>query len=180
MILIINGSPNKDGKTFKITNQLLKGVQDQISIINAYKVNVESCQDCKYCNHAIGCSRNDDMNDIYTKLYKADTLIISSPIYFGGLSDKTMAIINRFQRFYSQKFELKDANIPRFKNIILVASQGSDKTRMFNGAKETLNILNKLFEPDQIFEIYAPSSDEEAYITQDIQIQIQQINNHLK
>lgn len=180
MILIINGSPNKDGKTFRITNQLLKGIEQEVSIINAYQVNVESCQDCKYCNHAIGCSRNDDMNDIYTKLYKANTLIISSPIYFGGLSDKTMAIINRFQRFYSQKFELKDRNIPTFKNIVLVATQGSDKTRMFNGAKETLNILDKLFEPNQIFEIYAPSSDEETYITKDILDQIEVINQIIK
>lgn len=180
MILILNGSPNKDSKTMSITNQLLKEVTDDISIINAYNVNVESCQDCKYCNHAIGCARNDDMNDIYTKLYQADTLIISSPIYFGGLSDKVMAIINRFQRFYSQKWELKQGEIPSFRSIILVASQGSDKTRMFNGAKETLNILDKLFEPNNIFEIYAPSSDDASYINTEIKTRIFDINQHLK
>lgn len=176
MILILNGSPNKNSKTMAVTNRLLKNITDDISILNAYDQNIESCQDCKYCDHAIGCSRNDDMNNIYTKLYKANTLIISSPIYFGGLSDKIMSIINRFQRFYSQKFTLKEGSIPTFKNIILVVSQGSDKNRMFNGAKETINILDKLFEPENVFELYIPSSDQSNYITQDIKDQIIKIN----
>ena len=179
MILVINGSPNKDGKTMSITNRLLKENTKDLSIINAYDVSVESCQDCKYCDHAIGCSRNDDMNNIYTKLYQADTLILSSPIYFGGLSDKLMAIINRFQRFYSQKFTLKEGSIPKFKNIILIATQGSDKTRMFNGAKETLNILDKLFEPDYCDMILIDSSDQKPLLSKEDILLINQIKKKM-
>ena len=180
MILILNGSPNKNSKTMNVTNRLLENNDSEIALINAYKVDVESCQDCKYCDHAIGCSKNDDMNDVYTKLYKADTLIISSPIYFGALSDKLMTIINRFQRFYSQKFTLKQGSIPTFKNLILVSTQGSDKARMFNGAKETLNILDKLFEPEFISEILIPSSDQSPLLTSNDIEKINEIKKKMK
>jgi multimeric flavodoxin WrbA len=179
MILILNGSPNKNSKTLQVTNLLIKQTNEQMKLINAYNVNVESCIDCKYCDHAIGCSQNDDMNEIYTQLYKADTLIISSPIYFGALSDKLMTIINRFQRFYSQKWTLKEGQIPSFKTIILVATQGSDKERMFNGAKETLNILDKLFEPQYINYILIPSSDTSPLLNDQHLLKIEEIKKHI-
>lgn len=179
MILVLNGSPNKNSKTMGITRDLINIPNEEISIINAYDVNIESCRDCKYCDHAIGCKHNDDMNDIYTLLYKADTLIISSPIYFGGLSDKLMVIINRFQRFYSQKYVINDSNLPSFRNIILVSSQGSDKMRMFNGPLETLNILDKLFSPNYIDSILVPESDKKDYINRSIKEQILNIKKRL-
>lgn len=167
MILVLNGSPNKDSKTMKVVNQLLKDNSEKITRLNTYDLIVDSCDDCKYCDHQIGCSKKDDMTPIYTLLKSADTLIIASPIYFGGLSDKIMKVINRFQRYYSQKFVLKNMNIPQFKNLILVSTQGSDKVRMFNGAKETMNILTKLFEPTYSAEILIPESDSTPLLNED-------------
>lgn len=175
MILVLNGSPNKLSKTMSIVNRLLDDTNENIEIINAYKKDVASCSDCKYCDHALGCSKNDDMNEIITKMYKADTLIIASPIYFGALSDKLMTIINRFQRFYSQKYTLKTSLIPSFTNIILIATQGSDKTRMFAGAKETLHILDKLFKPRYCDSILVANSDQDTYITNEVINQISKI-----
>ncbi len=173
MIVIINGSPNKKSKTMSVTNKLLEHTSESITTINTYDVNVQSCDDCQYCNYKIGCSKKDDMNDICEKLYEADTLILSAPIYFGGLSDKIMSIINRFQRFYSQKYILKEGSIPHFKNLILISTQSSDKTRMFNGAKETLNILDILFKPTYLGQILIPSSDQTPLLSEE---DIQNIN----
>jgi multimeric flavodoxin WrbA len=180
MILILNGSPNKNSKTMQITNLLLKNNTSSIKVINAYDKKVDSCRDCKYCDHAIGCSRNDDMNDIITNLYKADTLILSSPIYFGSLSDKLMSIINRFQRFYSQKYTLQDGHLPAFKNLILIATQGSDKTQMFDGAKQTLHILQSLFDVPYMDMILVPSSDQDNYVSDSVKDDILRIQKALK
>lgn len=160
MILVINGSPNKDSKTLNVTKEVLKHSKEEIKYIDAYNINIESCDDCKYCNTKIGCVKKDDMEEIYELLYKAKSLIISSPIYFGGLTDKTMKIINRFQRFFEQKYFLKNTNIPRFNNLILISTQGGINTDMFNGAKQTFKILELLFNTDYSSILTIPETDE--------------------
>lgn len=158
MILVFNGSPNKDSKSLSIVNEILKN-EEEVIIINSYSQNIKSCDDCKYCTKIIGCSKDDDMTDIHELLMRARTLIISSPIYFGSLSDKLLIIINRFQRYYGQKFDLKDTNIPKLNNLIFVNTAGSKKSRMFNGVKETQWILTKLFQPENSLYIHVSESD---------------------
>ena len=159
MILVINGSPNKDSKTLSVTKEILKYSNEEIKYIDAYKVNVDSCDDCKYCNTKIGCVKRDDMDEIYDLLYKANSLIISSPVYFGGMSDQTMKIINRFQRFFEQKFTIRKGEIPTFNNLIFVSTQGGVNTDMFDGVIQTYKILSFLFNPDYKDIITIPSTD---------------------
>lgn len=159
MILILNGSPRKESTTMKITNELIKNSKQEVVIIDSYKKHIQSCDDCKYCTKKIGCSKNDDMNAIYPLLYKTDTLIISSPIYFGAVSDQLLAIINRFQRYYGQKFELKDSNLPRINQLITITTQGSVRRKMFRGATLTHEILCSLFQPQKQSLIQATNSD---------------------
>lgn len=159
MIVVINGSPNLDSKTLGITKEIIKYTDKEINYVDAYTVNVESCDDCKYCKFKIGCIKKDDMEFIYELLYKADTLIISSPVYFGGMTDKVMKIINRFQRFFEQKYSMKNNDIPKFHNLIVVSTQGGADINMFNGIYETFKILNLLFTPDYSDIVTAPSTD---------------------
>lgn len=148
----------------EVTNSLLKDTTNEIKIINTYDLQIESCDDCKYCEYKIGCTKKDQMEEIYTLLNNADTLILSSPIYFGTMTDKMMKVINRFQRYYSDKF-IHEIDVPTFKNMLLICTQGSEKTRMFNGAKETFHILNRLFSPLFSDMILIPSSENIPLIT---------------
>ncbi len=159
MILVLNGSPNKDSQTLKITKRLFDKKTELIKIVNLYSQKFDSCDDCGYCNNKIGCKIKDDMDDIYDLLEKSTTLVISSPIYFGCLSDVTMKAINRFQRYYNQKFSLKDNDLPSVENLVLVATQGGSDKRMFSGAKETMRIMSILFEPKKYLEILVPNAD---------------------
>ncbi len=160
MILILNGSPNKESTTMTITHKLIEDLKQETLIVNTYGLNVTSCDDCKYCSTKVGCKYSDDMDKIYKYLLKTDTLIISSPIYFGSLSDKLMKVINRFQRYYSQRFDLKDPNVPNIQNLILITTQGSFKKKMFKGAALTYDILMALFNTQNNFKIQAIKSDE--------------------
>ncbi len=161
MILVINGSPNTKSQSMSVTKSIIKDKKN-VKIINAYDKTITSCDDCKYCEKKIGCSKKDDMQYIYDLLKQTDTLIISSPIYFGALSDKLLTIINRFQRYYGQKFDLKEGNIPQIKNIITITSQGSTKNSMFKGTRLTHNILIKLFQPDYNKILQAKNCDIES------------------
>ncbi len=163
MILILNGSPNKNSKTMHVVNTLLNTKED-IKTINAYDLNISSCDDCKYCEKKIGCVKKDDMQEIYKLLEQANTLLIASPIYFGAMTDKMMKLINRFQRYYSDKF-IHNIEVPTFDNLILVSTQGSQKVRMFNGALETMHILERLFAPTYYDSILIPYSDNTPLLT---------------
>lgn len=160
MILVINGSPNKNSKTLSVTNEVLKYSNEEIKYINAYSIEIESCDDCKYCHTKKGCIKRDDMDIIYELLYQANTLVISSPVYFGGMTDKTMKIINRFQRFFEQKYSLKDNNIPRLNNLLVISTQGGVNIKMFDGVYQTYKILELLFNPDYSEIVTAPSTDD--------------------
>ncbi len=157
MVLLLNGSPNRDSKSLSIAKYILK--DNTYEVINAYDYNISSCDDCKYCEKKIGCSKKDRMIDIIDLLYKTDTLIVSSPIYFGAFTDKLLTIINRFQRFYGQKFTLKDSSTPKIKTLITITTQGSEKKFMNNGALVTHQILSKLFDVEKDFVVQATNCD---------------------
>lgn len=159
MILILNGSPNTNSKSMSITNKLTEN-KKKIVKFNSYDLVIDSCDDCKYCTTNLGCIKSDDMEDIYNALENTNTLIVSSPIYFGSLSDKLMKIINRFQRYYGQKYDLNDTNTPKIKNLVFVTTQGSEKLKMINGANLTLDILSTLFESKNIYSINSIKSDD--------------------
>ncbi|PAT02170.1 hypothetical protein CI105_02160 [Candidatus Izimaplasma bacterium ZiA1] len=156
MILIINGSPNKNSKTLKLAKSF--ATKDYM-IINAYEQLINSCDDCKFCETKDGCKFNDDMNNIYNIINEVDTLIISSPIYFGSLSDKTMSIINRFQTYFSKKYQRKES-VPTIKNLILVSTQGSYRKEFFNGPLQTMFILSKVFSSTFSEHLLIPSADQ--------------------
>ena len=180
MILIINGSPKEDSRTLRITKKLIENNDDTIITIDAYRLNVEPCDDCMYCNYRTDCKKQDDMDDIYKHLYHADTLIISSPIYFGGLSDQCMKIINRFQRFFSEKWVIKTNNTPIIKNLILISTAGSKDMAMFNGPLVTIDILSKLFQSKYVNHILVPNAEQENYITQEISQSVSLIIDQIK
>jgi len=159
MILVINGSPNQNSKTMSVVYELLKEETDVIKVIDSYQSKIISCDDCQYCSKAIGCPKQDDFESISNLIYHASTLIIASPVYFGGLSDQSMKIINRFQQYFGQKFMIKDKNYPRPRNLIFITTQGSKKRAMNKGPKQTFNILSSLFSPQKSIQIYIADSD---------------------
>lgn len=98
-ILIITGSPRRNGNTDRLAQSFAKGAEEsnqvEIVSVNDYKVN--PCIGCNSCYMSEGnkCFQNDDMETIYEKLLKTDILIIASPVYFYGISSQLKAIIDR-------------------------------------------------------------------------------------
>ena len=52
-------------------------------------------------------SRNDDMSLIYEKMSRADLLVITSPVFFYGLSAQLKAVIDCFHNPIRDTFRLK-------------------------------------------------------------------------
>jgi len=138
--LILNGSPHQNSHTMQLTTALF----GKHPTIHVYDLDLKSCDDCKYCTHVAGCKfKKDDMTTVIEAINNADTLIIASPIYFGALSDQLLKVINRFQQFFSAKFNL-NAPYPTVDKLYFVNTCGADNETMFDGARLTMNILASL------------------------------------
>ena len=135
-VLLINGSPHKEGCTFtaltEIKNQFEReGIDSEIFWIGNKPV--RGCIACLKCGHGDGkCAFDDDpANEIAEKIIESDGLIVGSPVYYAGPNGALCAILDRV--FYSSgaDFAFKPAA------AIVSCRRG--------GASATFDRLNKYF-----------------------------------
>ena len=102
-ILAINGSPQKGGNTEFLLKEILsycKGADCEIVNVHDAVTSAKTpfCTTCTTpCNKS--CYRGTKLDELYTKVDKADFVIFGSPVYFGSMSaqlktffDKTRAV----------------------------------------------------------------------------------------
>ncbi|ADL53900.1 flavodoxin family protein [Clostridium cellulovorans] len=102
--LIFNGSPRKNGDTQAMINEFRKHINGEVKIIDAYYANIKPCTDCRYCHHSEGCSKKDDMQEVYDYILECDNIIIASPLYFSELSGQLLAVMSRLQTYWCARF----------------------------------------------------------------------------
>jgi len=100
-ILILNGSPSKDGNTLALANAFKDGAESkghEVTLLNVAHKKVNGCMSCNYChNQGNGkCVQKDDMQEIYPLLQEADMIVFASPIYYFTMSAQLEAVIHRF------------------------------------------------------------------------------------
>jgi len=55
------------------------------------------CLQCDYCLEHKECISKDDMQELYTMLKDAHGIVIATPVYNGGVSAQTKAVMDRFR-----------------------------------------------------------------------------------
>ena len=100
-ILILNGSPSKNGNTLALANAFKEGAESKghdVTLLNVAHKKVNGCLSCNYChNQGNGkCVQKDDMQEIYPLLQEADMIVFASPIYYFTMSAQLEAVIHRF------------------------------------------------------------------------------------
>ena len=97
MILGICGSPRKQATEHVLTEALnmleKKGFQTEFFTVRGK--NIGFCQHCDYCMRTKVCKLKDDMYTLYPSLKKAEGLVIATPVYNGGISAQTKAVMDR-------------------------------------------------------------------------------------
>ena len=104
-VLLINGSARMNSVSSALGEHLIKSQQgvSEICRNNAYKMNVKPCMGCGWCDKNIGCVF-DDMDDFFADFEAADYLVITTPVYNGGVPAPLKAVVDRFQRYYALRF----------------------------------------------------------------------------
>ncbi len=96
-IVILNGSPRKDGNTMCMINCFAKGLGEShsLEVIRLEERNLKGCSACYQCESTHSCVEDDDAANIIEKLTKADFIIFASPVYWWGFSSQLKMIIDK-------------------------------------------------------------------------------------
>jgi multimeric flavodoxin WrbA len=101
-VLLINGSPHKDGCTFTALNEVAKtleknGIESEILYLGVKPI--AGCIACGKCFDQKKCVFDDKVNEILTRCDEFDGLVIGSPVYYAGPSGQLRAFLDRL--FYA-------------------------------------------------------------------------------
>ena len=102
-VLLINGSPHKEGNTFIALSEVAKALEAngiETEIVGIGVKAVQGCIACGRCAQLGRCVFNDDLyNTIREKLAGADGIVVGSPVYYAGPNGSLCALLDRL--FYS-------------------------------------------------------------------------------
>ena len=97
-VLGIVGSPRKNGNTEILMKEVLKVARDancETEMFLMSEKQVAPCDACGTCFETGSCVVQDDMQELYAMLERADAIIFGSPVYFGSVSAQTKAVMDR-------------------------------------------------------------------------------------
>ncbi|MGN0459870.1 MAG: flavodoxin family protein [Ruminococcus sp.] len=98
-VLILSGSPRKDGNSDILCNEFMKGAEEsgnRVEKIRVAEKNIGYCRGCYYCRESGGkCVIKDDMAEILEKIIACDVLVLASPVYFYSIDAQLKALIDR-------------------------------------------------------------------------------------
>ena len=133
-VLILNGSPRKDGNTARAIKELentfaAEGVETDI--IQVGNKDIRGCIACTSCYKTGKCVADDIVNEIAKKFEDADGLIVASPVYYASPNGTLVSCLDRL--FYSTRFDKR----MKVGASVAVARRG--------GCSATFDMLNKYF-----------------------------------
>lgn len=101
-VLLINGSPHKDGCTFTALNEVAKtleknGIETEILYLGVKPI--AGCIACGKCSQLGKCFIDDKVNELLARCDEFDGVVIGSPVYYAGPSGQIRAFLDRL--FYA-------------------------------------------------------------------------------
>ena len=134
-VLLINGSPHKNGCTFTALSEVAKtlnesGVETEIFHIGAKPVG--GCVACGGCSGKGQCVFNDGIvNELIAKAKEADGFVVGSPVYYASPNGNLLSVLDR--AFYAGK-----------NNFVHKPAAAIASARRA-GTTATLEVINKYF-----------------------------------
>ena len=106
-ILLINGSPRKNGNTTRLVQEITRGIEShrgQYEIIRIQDLTIKPCTACDACIKAknLTCILKDDMIPLYPKLIEAEIIVFATPIYWFTFPAQIKAFIDRLYALHTK------------------------------------------------------------------------------
>jgi len=141
----LQGSPRKKGNTSTLLSAFLTEAErlgaDTVHL-DVPKRNITPCIECGTCERDGFCPVEDDMPEIYAQLWRADIIIIATPIFFYGPTAQMKALIDRSQALWARRYvhKLRDP-LSKWRKGLVLAVGATKGENLFEG----LNLTAKYF-----------------------------------
>lgn len=186
-VIGIYGSPRPNGNSDTLLNHAMNGAKAtgaDIEKIIVRDLQIAPCNSCNGCFEKGVCVIGDDMQKIYTKLVDADVIIVSSPIYFMGVSAQLKALIDRCQAFWARKYIL---HLPireggrRSRGFFIATAARNTGEGLFTGAVKTIKSFFHVLDTEYIGDILCSGLEEKgtADKRQELVLQAFEAGKHL-
>lgn len=98
-IVVITGSPRKNGNSFAMTDAFIKAAEEKghtVTRFDAAMMKIDGCHACETCyKTGKACSFDDDFNTIAPAVLEADALVFTMPVYWYSIPSQIKAVIDR-------------------------------------------------------------------------------------
>jgi multimeric flavodoxin WrbA len=136
-IVVLSGSPRKGGNTDMLAAALIEGAEvagNRVTLFRTADMRIGGCLGCGHCFEEKGvCVQKDDMPLVLDALWKADALVLASPIYYWGVSAQLKLAIDRMYPLISVKAPIK--------RVAMLLTCGNKSDSVNEGAIFMLNRL---------------------------------------
>lgn len=132
-ILVITGSPRKNGNSFAMTDAFIKAAQAKghtVTRFNAAFQSVGGCHACEACFKTDkACSYDDDFNKIAPQIMQADAIVFTTPVYWYSFPAQIKGVIDKLFSFCVAGKDVAN------KNCALIACCEEDDVSVLDGVK---------------------------------------------
>lgn len=133
-IMIINGSPKKDGNTAALVDWFSQGARSKgadVEVVRAafLKYKTLGCISCRGCQKSdkYECSVNDEAKPVLAKMADVDVIVFATPLYFFGPSAQLKLIFDRMFSLYKWDNDAGTMKTPlKGKTFVVLASAFED------------------------------------------------------
>lgn len=179
-ILVITGSPRRDGNSEMMANAFIKGALSKghnVTKFEAARKAIGGCKACGTCwSKGTACTFKDGFTELEPFLESADTIVFASPLYLFGMSAQMKAPIDKLNAYDSENC-IRPLKIKESVMLICGACEGTD---IFNGVIATYKSMTNYMKWENagilaIPQIYAKGD----IIKTDALIQAEQMGNSI-
>jgi multimeric flavodoxin WrbA len=133
-ILVLSGSPKKDGNTAALVGWLTEGARSKDAHVDVvrtafHKYKSLGCTSCRVCQKSekYECAIDDEAKPVLARMADVDVIVMATPLYFFGPSAQLKLVIDRMFSLYKWDNAAGTMETPlKGKTFVLIASAFED------------------------------------------------------
>lgn len=144
-IIMVNGSPRKNGGTSAAFEALKSGLEEAGAEIREYRLNnltFKGCQGCMGCKRTGSCVLDDDLTAVLEELKTADGLVMGSPIYMFAISGQSSLFLNRLYSLIDGGYQPYAGRMRKYLSVYSMGSPSAGyTTNEANRVRQAMDML---------------------------------------
>jgi multimeric flavodoxin WrbA len=154
-IVILNGSPRKNGTTASLVKSFIKGAEssgNEVRELYLQGMHIGGCLACESCQRNGGtCVQKDDMQIVSEAFLWADVVVFASPQYWGTITGQLKIVIDRL---YAVLF-----GSPKVKQFVVIMTA---RGNMYEMTEDFFSIFIRFLGWKNLGNIFGAGKEDEA------------------